>query len=122
MKALALLLLCLSACAIPVSGTRCDAGVAYCSSATAALSCQGGTLMPYACMGPKGCVLGAGRAVLCDQSQGATAGAPCFPEYEGHGQCAKDGTGYFLCMKGSWVQLACNVGTSCHEDGGVACR
>lgn len=109
-------------CAIPAVGTRCDAGAAYCSSKTAALTCQGGALVPYACSGPKGCTLGPGRAVLCDQSAGAAIGSSCFPEYAGKGQCLMDGTGLLQCLGGSWTAVACPQGTNCKDDGGVSCR
>jgi hypothetical protein len=122
MKA-ALLLLCLASCAIPIAGTRCDAGVAYCASLNSALSCQDGTLRTYACTGPKGCQLGNARAVMCDQSVGASAGSPCFPEYEGKGQCAMIAWSTLRCIQGSWVATACPSGTACHADAtGVDCR
>lgn len=120
--ALAVLVLGVSGCAIPAAGTRCEAGVAYCSSKTAALACRGGVLAQYACSGPKGCSLGSGRAVLCDQSSGASDSAPCFPEYEGRAECGADAGVYLVCSKGAWAGVACVKGTACHDDGGVVCR
>lgn len=122
MKAALLCAFALVSCATPSAGTKCDAGVAYCSSATAALSCQSGAFVPYACTGPKGCSLGKDRAVMCDQSTGAAPGAPCFAEYEGKGQCKKDGTGYLQCKSGAWVESVCAVGTKCADDGGLSCK
>jgi len=126
MKVLALFsLLSLVSCAIPAAGTRCEAGAAYCISSTSALQCQNGVLVAFTCLGPKGCTKGlavpGGNPVLCDQSAGAVPGTPCAPEYEGHGRCVTPSS-LLVCTKGAWVQLACSTGTSCHEDGGVACR
>lgn len=124
MKTLALLMLCLGvSCATPIAGTKCDSGVAYCSSPSASLTCQNGTLVPYACPGPKGCSLGSNRAVLCDQSAGVVAATPCFPEYAGRGECSADGSSLLTCVNGQWAQASCGPGLTCKDvDGGAGCR
>lgn len=111
----------LGACATPQVGQACGDGSAYCGDAGVALSCQSGALVAFPCTGPKGCAVAANRTVMCDQSVGETAGAPCFPIYNGLGECAPGGL--LTCTNGTWALAACAQGTSCQAvDGGVACK
>lgn len=109
---------------VPKSGDACNGQDAFCAGLGAAYACRDGRLAPFACLGPKGCMLGAGRAVMCDQSKNAAAGASCFSEYEGKGQCAAGEPGAYLqCMQGVWTQNACPEGRTCHAAGGeLSCR
>lgn len=123
--ALAASVLAANGCAhAPRTGDACQAQDAFCAGPGAAYACRDGRLAPFACLGPKGCTLGAGRAVMCDQSKAAAAGLFCFPEYEGKGQCAAAEPGAYLqCLNGAWVKNLCSEGRACHEGGGeLVCK
>jgi hypothetical protein len=120
-KAALLSLLALLSCA-HVAGTKCDAGAAFCTSATATLACQNGVLVPFACPGPNGCTRHGDRVVHCDQSEGVAPGAACSPEYEGHGNCLGDKTGRLTCKGGLWELSICAVGTRCTDNGDAFCK
>lgn len=109
---------------VPTPGESCAGQAAFCGAPEAALACREGVVTSYACSGPKGCTLGAGRAVLCDQSKAAAAGTFCFQEYEGSAQCAATEAGAYLqCIQGAWVRNTCPPGRTCHEAGGeLSCR
>lgn len=114
-----------NACAhVAKVGDACKPADAYCSNYDAVLSCEGGHLVPFACHGPKGCMLGAERAVLCDQSKAAVAGELCLSEYNGTAQCdAKEPGSYLQCLGGSWNRNACPMGRACKDSGGqVSCQ
>lgn len=108
----------------PAIGDRCAAGAAHCLNFQASLACKDGALALFPCSGPKGCAVGADRAVMCDQSQGMAPGEICFPAYEGKGQCMTSEPANILhCAKGSWVKLACPEGTACQSaEGDLVCR
>lgn len=111
------------ACAhIPAIGERCNPGDMHRVDARTALACRDNQLALFSCPGPKGCVAGAERVVSCDQSRNVAPTEACLPEYEGRGQCGKDGS-LLQCTHGSWVKLACPSGLNCRDSGGsIACE
>lgn len=121
--ALMALLPILSCAHVAKVGDGCKLDEAYCDGPGAALACRDSHLTRFLCGGPKGCAVDSARTVSCDESQGAFAATPCLPEYEGRAMCALGGN-YLQCLKGEWVQLACQrPGTTCHQDAaGLSCR
>lgn len=123
--ALMALLPLLSCAHIAKVGDVCKDAEAYCLDSHVSLACRDAHLAKFFCGGPGGCAVDSARNVTCDQSSGAIAATPCFPEYEGRAQCSSVLTAAFLqCTQGAWVQLACNPpGTTCQTDTrGLSCR
>lgn len=107
----------------PKAGDACEAGSAVCQSKGQSLTCHGGKYVGVPCMGPKGCSVTNDRAILCDQSDGATPGTLCYPAYERTGHCAPGGTAVLQCLSGVWTQTACPDGQLCQAGANtVACQ
>jgi hypothetical protein len=105
-------------------GDTCTTGEAYCgplaTDPKAALVCKDDKLARFECAGPNGCTRNGERDILCDQSSGAKPATLCLDE--GTAQCSPDAASYLACKAGSWVQVACLVGTKCRsKDGWVGC-
>ena len=103
-------------CALVKPGAGCKGNAAVCADKSNALACEGGTYKSYPCTGPLGCAEVAGGAVMCDQSAGAAAAAPCAPVYSGFAQCAADSSAVLVCRDGLWQPAVCPAGTSCQRD------
>jgi hypothetical protein len=104
-------LLALCGCAIPrlAAGDRCGEDAAVCASDKEVLVCRGGRLEPVPCRGPRGCKVGEGREVSCDQSTGGLPDEPCLAPYEGQVACVEsEPSAYVQCRGGKWEKRACD--------------
>lgn len=114
-----------ASCALihPKPSDTCAAGDAICQPGNSAIVCQGGKYVKTSCGGPRGCAMAPDRTVSCDQTSGAHALDACLPGYEGHSECLPtEAQSYLSCRDGTWVKLACPVGSCVVSGGNVACR
>lgn len=96
-------LLALAGCDLfkPAEGKSCNARTdgALCTGQKTRLSCEGGTWMAEACLGPKGCSE-SGNLVSCDTTI-ANEGARCGER--GDVSCTPDRKTMLLCRDGKWA-------------------
>lgn len=104
----------------PKAGDVCKEGDAICQGPGRVILCRAGRYIETGCTGPLGCKMSADRAVKCDQSEGATDGEACLPEYEGTGHCNADAV--LQCKGGLWHAAPCASGACAVSDAGVGCK
>jgi hypothetical protein len=114
---LAALCLALAAgCTTMKPGGACKGRAARCTDKSNAVACEDGKYAAYGCQGALGCQELDGGTVMCDQSAGMAAGAPCAPPYTGFAQCSTDQTAVLVCRDGTWQAAMCPTGTECKND------